>query len=486
MLRIFTRGNYFIIIEDNGIEYEGLKKDVLIRRLSETSDDFGFTNVNLFSPNRVVNIAEIQREDRSQYTTKDFLQFRNENLGGAGGGSVAIADGANLDAFSRLRVSQPTAVFDAQLTYNLQPTIFEQITVGSGATIAHDATNREALMTFAATPTGGAAYMQSFEHFRYQPLKSQLVAVTFNFKTAVENVLKFAGYSDRVNGIEFQNNGEVNQFAILSGTDVGSQVVTQGDWNLDKLDGQGRSGILFDISKTQILIIDFQALYVGRVRVGFDIDGRIIYCHEFLHANEVTQPYIQSANLPIVCGMVCTGTVSTTMNFVCSAVASEGGQEITSSFDFTQDATVVAGNNTNTHLLSIRPKLLFNGITNRVRFGFISLNIVVIGARPVQWYLVLGQALTAPSFADVNDVYSAAEYDRTGTLNGAAAIVVQSGFVAATQQSRGEASSNINSRFPITLSAAGGHRDLGTLTLIVKGLGGTSELYGCINWLEIR
>ena len=52
---------------------------------------------------------------------------------------VTIADGANLDAFSRLRVSSPQGIFDAQLTYNLRPLVFEQLTNGSGAAVAHDA-----------------------------------------------------------------------------------------------------------------------------------------------------------------------------------------------------------------------------------------------------------------------------------------------------------------------------------------------------------
>jgi len=68
---------------------------------------------------------------------------------------VTIRDSANLDAFSRLRVSNPLTLFNAQFTYNLQPLLFEQITSGAGATIAHNTTNRYAAMTFAATPTGG-------------------------------------------------------------------------------------------------------------------------------------------------------------------------------------------------------------------------------------------------------------------------------------------------------------------------------------------
>ncbi len=64
---------------------------------------------------------------------------------GGGQDSVGISDGPNLDSFGRLRVSSPTSVFDSQLTYDLQPLLFEQVKAETGAAIAHDATNRCAL-----------------------------------------------------------------------------------------------------------------------------------------------------------------------------------------------------------------------------------------------------------------------------------------------------------------------------------------------------
>ena len=80
---------------------------------------------------------------------------------------VSLKDAPQLDAFSRLRVSIPHGVFDGQFTYNLLPLQYEQVVTGTGATAAHDATNRCALLTFAATPTGGKSYLQSYEYNRY-------------------------------------------------------------------------------------------------------------------------------------------------------------------------------------------------------------------------------------------------------------------------------------------------------------------------------
>jgi hypothetical protein len=405
------------------------------------------------------------------------------------GAAMTIADSPNLDAFSRLRVSNPTILFNSQFTYDLAPILMEQITNGSGATIAHDTTNRCALLTFSSTPTGGKAYMQSYEYLPYQPGRSQLIFVTFNMIAGVANVLKFAGYSDGVNGIEFQLNGTTKQFTIYSGSGEGNETVTQASWNLDKLDGTGASGFNLDISKTQILVIDVQALYVGRVRIGFDLGGQIVYAHEFDHANLATYPYIQSANLPVRCGMTSTGTVSTTMNFVCSAVISEGGSEDINAFGYTFETnasvtTALAGS----QLMTLRPKTTFNGITNRMRVAYIDVEIFNTGSsnQHVRWDLCLGQDITGGTWADVNSTYSGVEVNTGATLSGSPAIIIDSGWVAVGGNDKQVANIAIISRYPITLNAAGANRLMGSLTLKITPLAGTPVVYGGIKFREIR
>jgi hypothetical protein len=402
---------------------------------------------------------------------------------------ISFKDGANLDSFSRLRISNPLTLFNAQMTYDLVPLLYEQITNGSGATISHDTTNRCALMTFSSTPTGGKSYMQSFEYLPYQPGKSQLVFVTFNMISGVSNVTKFAGLSDGTNGFEFQVINNTNQFTIYSASGNGNETVTQANWNIDKLDGTGPSGIVLDISKTQILVIDFQALYVGRVRMGFDIGGTVIYCHEFLHSNLSSYPYIQTANLPVRCGMTSTATVTTTMNFICCSVISEGGVEDVDKFgySFSQGGSVTASSGARTHLLSLRPRATFNSFTNRTRVAYIDVEIFVTGTRAVYWELCIGQAISGTTtYNDVNTTYSSVEYNTAGTISGSPTVVIDAGWVAASGSTNGLVNTTVASRYPITLNAAGAARSLGTLTLLVTGIGGTSDCSGSIKFKEIR
>ena len=402
--------------------------------------------------------------------------------------AVTIKDGANLDAFSRLRVSNPLILHNAQFTYDLTPIIFEQITNGAGATITHNTTDRDALMTFSSTPTGGKAYMQSYEYLPYQPGRSQLAFVTFNMVAAVANTLKFAGYSDGVNGVEFQLNGTTKQFIVYSASSLGNETVIQTNWNLDRLDGTGPSGITLDITKTQILIIDIQALYVGRVRVGFDIGGEIVYAHEFLHANLALYPYIQSANLPIRCGMTCTGTVSTTMNFICSAVISEGGSDDINVFGYTFETNTSRVTSTaGTQLLTLRPKTTFNGITNRMRVGYIDVEVLNLGStnENIRWDLCVGQAITGGTWADVNSSYSSVEVNTGATLSGSPAIVIDSGWVTVGGNQNGLVNTAVISRYPMTLDAAGLNRVMGSLTLKITALSCTPTIYAGVKFREI-
>ena len=402
-------------------------------------------------------------------------------------GVISFGDSPSIDSFSRARVSQPEGIFDCQLTYDLQPLIYEQLTNGTGAAIAHNSTDMSATMTLSSTPSGGYAYMQSFEHIRYQPGKSQLAFITFAMGAGVANVMKFAGYSSGANGVEFRLTGDTKSIAILSDTNLGDEDVTQSNWNLDKLDGTGDSGIELDLTRTQILVIDLQALYVGRVRVGFDIDGVVTYVHEFLHANRVSYPYIQTASLPIRCGMSCTGTASATMSFICSSVISEGGQEEVAGFSFSASGSVTAASGAATHILSLRPNTQFNSISNRTKFVLESIEILVTGNEPIKWDLCIGQAITGTTtFTDVNATYSAFEYNTAGTISGAPAIILASGYVPASNQSKGSLSAKLSNKAPITLDAAGAVRANGTLTLNVTGIGGPSATQASFNWRELR
>ena len=234
-----------------------------------------------------------------------------------------ITNKANLDAFSRLRESSPHTVFDIKHTYGKQPLLETEVLVGS-ATSVHSQVN--ANITLSVSANNDSVIRQTRQSFNYQPGKSQLIYLTGTLGAGVASTRKCIGLFDANNGLFFDLNGTVLGATIRK--DGSDTTIVQDDWNLDKLDGTGVSGATLDTTKTQIFVIDFEWLGVGNVRYGFVINGVVVYCHESVHSNTETSPYMSTPVLPIRYQISSTGGTSS-MTQICSTVISEGGSEDT-------------------------------------------------------------------------------------------------------------------------------------------------------------
>lgn len=75
--------------------------------------------------------------------------------------------------------------------------------------------------------------------------------------------------------------------------------VRQTEFNIDKFDGNGSSGYIFDANKMQMVFMDYSWYGAGKVRFGMrTLDGSVAYCHEFINNNTNTEAYMRSGNLP--------------------------------------------------------------------------------------------------------------------------------------------------------------------------------------------
>jgi hypothetical protein len=233
-------------------------------------------------------------------------------------------DDGTLDAF------QPTALFDSKLVGDSKPLQWDEAeTSGSGTGSVYTANQSSVTMNVTAN-TAGTRVRQTFRRFNYQPAKSQLVLMTFVMGSTSTGITKRVGYFDDNNGLFLQSKDGVISVVERSITtnSVVDQTINQADWNLDKLDGTGPSGLTLDLTKAQIIQIDFEWLGVGRSRWGFVIDGNIIYVHAENHANKLTTVYMRSPNLPLRYEIVNDGSGAVAdLTCVCSSVMTEGGRD---------------------------------------------------------------------------------------------------------------------------------------------------------------
>ena len=75
--------------------------------------------------------------------------------------------------------------------------------------------------------------------------------------------------------------------------------IPQDQFNVDRLDGTGPSGYVFDPQKMQMVFIDYSWYGAGKIRFGMrGTNGNIIYFHEIPNNNVNTEAYMRTGNLP--------------------------------------------------------------------------------------------------------------------------------------------------------------------------------------------
>jgi hypothetical protein len=388
------------------------------------------------------------------------------------------------DAFGRQRVSNPLTLFDSSHRYrdnNLWST------ANTGTASATFILN-EGLVNLTVNNASGAQIIrETTKVFSYQPGKSLLVLNTFVPATPKVNLRQRVGYFGANNGIYFEINGTTPYFVERS-LSTGTQTeVAQANWNGDKLNGTGPSGITLDTTKAQIIWMDIEWLGLGTVRVGFIINGQFILCHSFHHANLITTTYITTASLPLRYELTNTGNTSSnsTMKQVCSTVISEGGYELRG----LQQAISIPINSPRTlgtagtfyPVISLRLKTSPNFLDAIVILT--ALSIMPISTGNFNWQVRASGTTTAGAWVSAG-VDSAVEYNITGTSYTDGRILA-SGFFNASNQGASQVDILKEALFKFQLERNGLTSTPYELTLVVASDSSDDTVVASMDWEEI-
>jgi len=261
--------------------------------------------------------TDLKKIDSGQVTTRYEVTMLADQL---------TPSGTAVDAFGRLRVSEPYTVFDSTFRYSDDTRNWDTSLTGSG-TSTHNV-NTSAIAMTTSTSSGDKVIRQTKRYFVYQSGKSLLPMNTFTMQPKT-NVRQRIGYFDARNGFFLEHDGTtayIVKRSYVTGSVVDTRIA-QADWSEDKFDGTGYSKVNIDFSKSQILWMDIEWLGVGTSRIGFVVDGRLYTAHKFHHANLITSTYMTTATLPIRYEIENTGTAasSTTLLHICNTIISEGG-----------------------------------------------------------------------------------------------------------------------------------------------------------------
>jgi hypothetical protein len=398
----------------------------------------------------------------------------NVNATITGGNVATTIGGTNLDAFGRLRVSNPVTLFDSQNRY-IDGDQFSNITA-TGGNVVYVA-NESSFNLNVSAASGSSVIRQSKTVQGYQPGKSLLIMNTFAMATLKANCRQRVGYFTADNGIYFEAVGTQLNLVIRSST-TGSIVeerIPQASWNGNTL----LSGTVLDPTLTQIFWCDVEWLGVGNVRTGFVINGEFIVCHTFQHANQPgnTTVYMTTATLNPRYEITNTGATSgaSTMKQICSTVISEGGYTPSTKIGYVTNTTVptrISSANTVTALCSIR----LNPAYPDAVVVPAQLDLLLIDVRYGQFQLIENATFTA-SFSNVaGSVVQTAIHSNVITDG----TVVYSGLTSSRDEV--EIGDEVKKRIQLWRTAAG---TPSTLTLAVAYTANNADLLWKMGWEEL-
>jgi len=391
----------------------------------------------------------------------------------------------STDAFGRLRVSNPFAIFDSKLIADNDPTHWDDQQISGAGTTSTWNANQGSVTLAVANLTAGMRARQTFRRFTYQPGKSQLFTLTGILGAPATGITRRIGAFDENNGVFFES-GPTN-VAVVVRTKTSGAVVdnrfTQAAWNYDKMNGAGPSGITLDFTKTQIFMIDFQWLGTGRVRFGFDVAGVFQLAHSVDHANLDTLVYTSTPNNPLRHEISNDGTGGVAnMLQICAGVISEGGLDTTGTVRAVSRGIapfVTANNNNLFPLFAIRVRSGYEGANVRpVRFS-----AVVTSTADIEVQLLLNPTVAGTALAFTAITGSVVEAD-VATTNASTGVTGGTLLASSTANaSIGEISLESPSDYQLGVTIAG-VRDI--LVLAVRRLtGGAETFYGGLNWREV-
>ena len=395
--------------------------------------------------------------------------------------------GTNVDAFGRMRVSNPLTLFDSSHRYADNNLWANSITGTAAATFNAD----EGLVNLTVgTASGDQIIRETIKVFSYQPGKSLLVMSTFVFGAAKANLRQRVGYYGAANGLYFERDGSDLYFverSSVTGVLVNNRVA-QADWNQDPLNGTGPSGITLDASKAQILYMDIEWLGLGTCRMGFIIDGVFVPAHNFNHANLVTTTYITTASLPLRYEMTNTAATASasTLKQVCSTVISEGGYEL-------RGAQLTAGNTitsptTLTTAGTFYPIVSIRLKTTRLDAIVILTAISILGITNnanYKWEVVASGTTTGGTWVSAG-TNSAVEYNITGTaFSSTGGRILATGFFQGSNQGSNSVDILKEALFTSQLERDPFTATAYELTLACTAAANGNQVLGSLDWEEI-
>ena len=136
---------------------------------------------------------------------------------------------------------------------------------------------------------------------RYLPGRANEASIAIILNNTSAGIRSRFGVFDQYNGAYFEHDGTDYSVVIRRNTASGivEERIARSNWNQDKLDGTGPSGIIGDPTAIQMLVIEYEWYGAGQVDFKFVIDNNAHSVHQFNHANRHDHTWASYGSFPI-------------------------------------------------------------------------------------------------------------------------------------------------------------------------------------------
>lgn len=386
-----------------------------------------------------------------------------------------ITKSSNSDVFGRTRVSEVNTIFDYNFSNVVDFDLYWSTIVENGATLTHypdDAGYRLSV----STAVGSKAILQSRRHMEYNTGKSHIAYFTGNPNSIQQGMRKRLGLFTGGDGYFFEATDTGLRFVIRkNGTDT---KIERTDWNGDKTDGTGDSGITGDLTKQKLFFIEIGWLGALGVKFGQIIDGKKIIMHFHQVANREDTSYTSTAVLPFRIEMerIATAPVADFLTLSCFSYMYEGKRNDTFKIRTWESGTsTVTVNTSEDCIFGIRINSSYGEAAIKLEEAIINLTS---GNSEIRWRLLYNPTINGtPTWDD--EPFSIAQ-----TLNSPTSITYSGGFVAASGYISIGSLANVNLRSTDLVLGHDVDHNFDTFLLVAQTLSSNSKILTSINWEE--
>jgi len=384
---------------------------------------------------------------------------------------------------NRLKVAPYQTVFFNTFQYGKESDVWDESVVGVGATATYNANSSNVVMQVGSA-SGSKVIRQTKNVMRYIPGRSATLAFAIRLDTPQVGIRRRFGLFDENNGAYFEDDGGTYSYVIRSNTTgiVTETRVTRDNWNGEKFDGNGYTGVTADATKQQMISINYEWYGAGLVEFAWLMKNETIASHTFENSNTLDNVWCSTPFLPIRVEIEnVTGVAGTHYLYQGSnSLIQEGEPEklgILESVANPITGTTLADANTFYPVVSLRLKSGSLAAVALLR----SLQTATNDNTNVYWRLIENPTLTGASWTDHPDPNSFIQYDTSATAITGGNIIL-SGFTI----SGGSSLVEVDDKAGLQIGRSG----IGTIsdiyTLACASPNTNKAALAVLNWIEQR